>query len=100
MIASSTFDDSRAGNSPGTSGMSSSDHTMSNDARMVQTIVPLSLLSDNDAVPAGSGTATFQNVKMTRTFASLSSISYDKPGRMEDGPMPSFCLSSPAGTQQ
>ena len=65
MIASSTFDDNRAGNGPGTSGTSSSDPTTSNDARMVQTIAPSSLLSDNDAVPAGSGTAMFQNVKMT-----------------------------------
>ena len=73
---------------------------MLNDAGMVQTIAPSSLLSDNDAVPTGSGTATFQNVKTMRTFASSSSIGYDEPGSLEDGPMPSFCPSSPTGTQQ
>ena len=65
----STFDDYGAGNGPNTSGTSSNVPTMSNNARMVQTIAPLSLLSDNDAVPTGSGTATFQNVKTMRTFA-------------------------------
>ena len=63
--ASSTFDDYRAGNGPNTLGTSSNDPTMSNDARMVQAIAPSSLLSHNDAVPTGSGTAMFQNVKMT-----------------------------------
>ena len=72
----------------------------SNDARMVQTIAPSSLLSDNDAVPTGSGTAMFQNVKTMRTFALSSSIGYDEPGGLEDGPTPSFCPSSPAGAQQ
>ena len=62
-------------------------------------IVPSSLLSDNDAEPTGSGTAMFQNVKTMRTFALSLSIGYDEPGHVEDGPMPSFCLSSPAGTQ-
>ena len=61
--ASSTFDDYGAGNGPNTSGMSSSDPMTSNDARMVQLFAPSSLLSDNDAVPTGSGTAMFQNVK-------------------------------------
>ena len=97
--ASSTFDDYGAGNGPNTSGMSSNVPTTSNDARMVQTIAPSSLLSDNNAVPTGSGTATFQNVKTTRTFLSSSSIAYDEPGRPEDGPMPSFYPSSPTGTQ-
>ena len=63
--ASSTFDDYGAGNGPNTSGTSSCDPTTSNDTRMVQTIAPSLLLSDNDAVPTGSGTATFQNVEMT-----------------------------------
>ena len=98
--ASSMFDDYRAGNGPGTSGASSSDPMRSNDARMVQMILPLSLLSDNDAVPTGSGAAMSQNVKMTWMFMLSSSIGYDEPGCMEDGPVPSFCLSSPAGTQQ
>ena len=97
--ASSTFDDYGAGNGPNTSGTSSNVPTMSNDARMVQTIAPSSLLSDNDAVPTGSGTATFQNVKRTRTFVSSSSIGDDEPGGLEDGPMPSFYSSSPTGTQ-
>ena len=93
-IASSTFDDYGAGNGPNTSG------TSSNNARMVQTIAPSSLLSDNDAVPTGSGTATFQNVETTRTFALSSSIGHDEPGHMEDGPTPLFWPSSRAGTQQ
>ena len=59
----STFDDYGAGNNPNTLGTSSNVPTMSNNARMVQTIAPSSLLSHNDAVPTGSGTATFQNVK-------------------------------------
>ena len=62
---SSMFDDYRTGNGPGALGTSSNVPTTSNDTRMVQTIAPSSLLSDNDAVPTGSGTATFQNVKMT-----------------------------------
>ena len=94
------FDDYGAGNSPNTSGMSYSDPMTSNDARMVQSFAPSSLLSDNDAVPTGSGTAMFQNVKTTRMFALLSSIGYDKPGDVEDSPTLSFCPSSPAGTQQ
>ena len=98
-IASSTFDDYGARNGPYTSGTSSNVPTTSNDARMVQTIAPSSLLSDNDAVPTGSGTATFQNVKTMRTVASSSSIGYDEPGGLEDGPMPSFYPSSPTGTQ-
>ena len=61
--ASSTFDDYRAGNGPGTLRTSSNDPTTSNDARMVQIVAPSSLLSDNNAVPTGSGTATFQNIK-------------------------------------
>ena len=63
MTASLTFDDYGARNSPNASGMSSSDPMTSNDARMVQTIAPSSLLSDNNAVSTGSDTATFQNVK-------------------------------------
>ena len=63
--ASSTFDNYGAGNGPNTSGMSSNIPTTSNDARMVQTIAPSSLLSDNDAVPTGSGTAMFQNIETT-----------------------------------
>ena len=97
---SSMFDDYRTGNGPGALGTSSGVPTMLHDTGMVQTIAPLSLLSDNNAVPTGSGTATFQNVETMRTFASLSSIAHDEPGHMEDGPMPSFCLSSRAGTQQ
>ena len=54
------FNDYGDGNSPNTSGTSSSDPTTSNNARMVQTIAPL---SDNNAVPTGSGTAMFQNIK-------------------------------------
>ena len=73
--------------------------TTSNNARMVQTIAPSSLLSDNNAVPTGSGTATFQNIKTMRMFASSSSIGYDEPGGLEDGPMLSFYPSSPTGTQ-
>ena len=96
--ASSTFDNYGAGNGPNTSGMSSSDPMTSNDARIVQSFAP-SLLSDNDAVPTGSGTAMFQNVKITQMFTSLSSRCHDEPGRVEDGPMPLFYLSSPTGTQ-
>ena len=59
-----------------------------------------SLLTDNNAVHTGSGTAMFQNVKTTQTFALSSSIAYDEPVHMEDGPMPLLCPSSPAGTQQ
>ena len=92
------FDDYRTGNSPGTLGTSSGVPTMLNDARMVHTIAPSSLFSKDDAVPTGSGTATFQNVKTTRMFASLSSIGYGERGRVEDGPTPSFYSSSPAGT--
>ena len=95
---SSMFDDYRTGNGPGALGTSSGVPTTLNDAGMVQTIAPSSLLSDNDAVPTRSGTATFQNVKTTRMFASSSSICYDEPGGLEDGPTPSFCPSSPAGT--
>ena len=95
-----TFNDYGAGNGLNTSGTSSSNPTTSNDARMVQMIAQSSLLSDNDAVPTGSDTAMFQNVKTTRMFASSSSIGYDEPGRVEDGPTPLFCPSSPAGTQQ
>ena len=99
MTASSMFDDYGAGNGPNTSGTSSNVPMTSNDARMVQTIAPSLLFSNNDAVPTGSGTATFQNVKTTRMFASSSSIGYDEPGGLEDGPMPSFYPSSPTGTQ-
>ena len=99
MTALSTFDDYGAGNGPNTLGTSSNVPTMSNDTRMVQTIAPSSLLSDNNAVPTGSGTVTFQNVKTTRMFASSSSIGYDEPGGLEDGPMLSFYPSSPTGTQ-
>ena len=94
--ASSTFDNYGAGNGPNTTGTLSNVPTMSNNARMVQTIAPLSLLSDNDAVPTGSGTATFQNIEMMNVRV----IGHDKPGHMEDGPMPSLCLLSRAGTQQ
>ena len=97
--ASSTFDDYGAGNGPNISGTSSSNPTTSNDARMVQTIAPSSLLSDNDTVPTESGTATFQNVKMMRMFASSLSIGYDEPGGLEDGPMLSFHPLSPTGTR-
>ena len=94
------FNDYRTGNGPGALGTSSGVPTMLNDARMVQTTAPSSLFSNNNAVPTGSGTAMFQNVKMMRMFASSSSIGYDEPGGLEDGPTPSFCPSSPTGTQQ
>ena len=64
MTASSIFDDYVARNSPNTSGTLSSNTTTSNNARMVQMIAPSSLLSDNDAVPTGSGTTMSQNIKM------------------------------------
>ena len=92
------FNDYRTGNGPGALGTSSGVPTTLNDAGMVQTIAPSSLLSDSDAVPTGSGTATFQDVKTTRTFTSSSSIGYGEPGRVDDGPTPSFYPSSPAGT--
>ena len=92
------FDDYRTGNGPGALGTSSGVPTTLNDAGMVQTIAPSSLFSKDDAVPTGSGTATFQNVETTRTFASSSSIGYGEPGRVEDGPTPSSYPSSPAGT--
>ena len=62
--ASSTFDNYGARNSPGPSGTSSNDPMTPNDTRIVQTVAPLLLLSDNDAVPTGSGTSMFQNVNM------------------------------------
>ena len=92
------FDDYRTGNGPGALGTSSGIPTMLNDTGMVQTTAPSSLFSNNNAVPTGSGTATFQNVETMQTFASLSSIGYGEPGRVEDGPTPSFYSSSPAGT--
>ena len=64
MTALLTFDDYGTGDGPNTLGILSSDLMTSNDTRMVQTIALLSVLSDNDAVPTGSSTATFQNVKM------------------------------------
>ena len=97
--ASLTFNDYEARNGPGTSGMLSTDPTMLNDARMVQMIAPSLLLNDNNAVTTGSGTATFQNVKMMWRNTLLLSIGYDEPGHMEDGPTPSFYPSSPTGTQ-
>ena len=60
-----TVQRTRTGNGPGALGTSSGVPTTLNDAGMVQTIAPSSLLSDNNAVPTGSGTATFQNVKTT-----------------------------------
>ena len=63
MTALSMSDNYGAGNGPGTSGTLSNVPTTSNDARMVQTAAPSSLLSDNDAAPTGSGTAMFQNIK-------------------------------------
>ena len=92
------FDGYRTGKGPGALGTSSGVPTTLNDAGMVQTIAPSSLFSNDDAVPTGSGTATLQNVKTTRTFALLSSIGYGKPGHIEYSPTPSFYPSSPAGT--
>ena len=42
----------------------------------------------------------FQNIKPMQMFTLLSFIGYDEPECMKDGPTPSFCPSSPAGTQQ
>ena len=95
---SSMFDDYRTGNGPGALGTLSGVLAMLNDTGMVQIIAPSSLFSKDNAVPTGSGTATFQNVETMRTFALSLSIGYDEPGRVEDGPTPSFYPSSPAGT--
>ena len=62
------FDDYRTGNGSGALGTSSGVPMMLHDTGMVQTIAPSSLFSKDDAVPTGSGTATFQNVETTRMF--------------------------------